>query len=54
MQPTNENAPHATAQRDAMKLLADLVLAMQWWAGQEDGVPDAVRPAFDQAQSALG
>lgn len=54
MQQTNESAPPATTQQDAMTLLADLVLAVQWWAGQEDGVPDAVRPAFDQAQRALG
>lgn len=54
MQQTNESALPATTQRNAMQLLADLVLAVQWWARQEDGVPDNVRPAFEQAQRALG
>ena len=54
MQQTNENASPATTQHEAMTLLADLVLSVQWWAGQEDGIPDTVRPAFDRAQKALG
>ncbi len=54
MQQTNETLPPAISQHEATALLADLVRAMQWWAGQEDGVPDAVRPAFDRAQRALG
>lgn len=54
MQQTSENPFSATTQHDAVKLLADLVLAMQWWASQEDGIPDSIRPAFDQARKALG
>ncbi|MDC6180065.1 hypothetical protein [Ralstonia solanacearum] len=54
MQQTSEKPLSATTQHDAVKLLADLVLAMQWWASQEDGIPDSIRPAFDQAQKALG